>query len=222
MRELVEAAFSDPRDRASFAATPILPVPRFGALPPLAYGAARYLIAEDGIYIEGRTPAFHACARLAEAADLPVGPVSSHLTPAAGAVPQSLLEEAVAAARRAAPNEWAGAIVVQDGRYRLLTPSVRTVSPHRITYDALTIGDEQPPLVMDLHSHGHAAPFFSRTDDHDDGTNPAVVFVAGVVGHVGSDSPTWTWRVVINGRVFDRSLRGGQPLRTDTQETTPC
>jgi PRTRC genetic system protein A len=220
MPELVESLLIDSRDKASFKACPILPVPRYGRLPDLEPGRVRYLVARDGLYIEARTPVIHACAQLAPVDQLPCGEVEPHFTLTHGGVPPGLLDDAVGLAREAAPNEWAGAIVVRDGRYELLCPTVHEALGSRIRYDAIDIA--ATPVVMDLHSHVDMAAFFSGTDDQDDSANPAVAFVAGVVGHIHEQAPIWRYRIVINGRAFDMSLLGGRRLITQPKEPRSC
>jgi len=80
----------DAVDRALFAATPLLPAPRFGVLPELEVGAKRFLGAAKGVFVEARSEAALARLQVARCA-LPYGDLCPLLRLAAGPVPKTLL-----------------------------------------------------------------------------------------------------------------------------------
>lgn len=191
----------NPRDRALFAALPVVLAPRFEPLPDLELGCTRLVLAADGVYIEARTRVLHACGRISEADRLPFGAMRPFVTRLIDADPSTLLTLAVSSAQRCLPNEWAGVIVRQGDGLTLHQPPVLAHSPARVRYDAT--GLDPLDVLWDLHSHAAMRAFFSREDDADDLACPSPCFIASVIGHCHTDAPAWASRLVIAGRAFD-------------------
>lgn len=170
---------SDPRDLAVCAVTPTLMAPRYGALPPVAVGQYRFVVASNGVFVQARSRAVDVCLRIGSANGLPYGTLDEYVRLAGGPIPRELGEQLMARAIAATPNEWAG-IVVYDAleqAYRVMEPPVSSVSPGHITY--ATSGYDDELLVLDIHSHGTGHAFFSGTDNRSDNHG---VYLASVLG----------------------------------------
>lgn len=159
-------AQADRRDAALQAAFPIVPVPRYGALPELASGARRYLAAADGLYLEARG-AIDVCARVAATA-LPYGPIGDRPPVALpyGPIPAAVVDEAVARAREASPHETALLVLAGADRYELVVPTITEATRGSVRYEEQ--GIDATRVVLDIHSHGRLPAYFSSTDDASD------------------------------------------------------
>lgn len=202
--------FTDPRDRILMIASPVVPQPRFSALPGLEPGQHRYLLAEDGVFLEARSRVLHACVRVGDAPGLPFGHVESFLRVVDGdVVSPSLMDDARELARQALPNEWAGVLVRRGGKVVLHLPEVIRAERAAVTYS--TAGFEPMDLLLDLHSHANFPAFFSAEDDRDDRSNPSPVFVSGVFGSLGlGQEATMVLRLMVLGRPYSMDL---SPIR---------
>lgn len=201
------AYLADPRDRAVLGHTPALMQPLFGGpLPPPDLGTHRFLCGRDGMYIEARSPVLEVRLRVATSSlPLPYGPVKEGIRLLHGPTPVALLREAEAMASEASPREWAGLILWDSiqGKYRLHVPATRSASNSHIAYD--TALPEGCALVMDLHSHGEDAPYFSGQDDRSD---QGGFYIAGVFGDIRSLEKSFglvasVSRLVVNGHFLD-------------------
>jgi len=195
----------DPRDRALQEHTPAVIVPRFSDLAPLEKNGHRYLLAEDGLYIEARRPWLRITWPVAISdAPLPYGAVHnmgmhigfqwSELT--------ELLDPFERDAHAAMPNEFAAWItwkLTESGSHLLtyLPLYAKSASPGGLDLirPALPEGEH---LVADLHSHGAMEAFFSATDDEDDAGE---VKYSAVLGGLG-DKPKWRVRLCLPGGQF--------------------
>ncbi|TXI07693.1 MAG: PRTRC system protein A [Rhizobium sp.] len=195
---MIDAMYSDSRDRASFSATPALMMPRYGKLPEIEVGHVRFLVGRGGIYVESRSYAVHGCLQIASAQQLPFGDVQPFFHTQGGPIPQSLRQELLRQARAALPNEYAALVLWQNGEYRLHTPKVLSASPHRIHYS--TADFDPLEVVIDVHSHGVGPAFFSGTDNQDDLASPMLLFQAMVMGRLDREVHEEVARMVINGR----------------------
>jgi PRTRC genetic system protein A len=182
-------------DAALFAATPLLPVPRFGSLPPLLSGAKRLLGARDGLYVEARTTAWDVCLALARTA-MPYGDQQTRLRCPAGPVPLALLRAFIERARATPEQEVAAAIVVDaDGEgFSLMWPPIQSASAGHVRYIDTDVDDDR--LVVDLHSHGRLSAFFSETD-HASDLSRRGPYLALVVGECDRTEPTLVARMVL-------------------------
>lgn len=195
-RFVLQQALSDRRDFALLGSTPALMQPRFGTLAPLREGH-RYIVGRGGLYVEARSAVLHAVACVApSAAALPFGVVTPFLTLPEGRLPRGLIEEAVVRARACLPDEWAGVIVYEASGYRLVEPEVLSRSAGHVSYGRSGIDDET--VVVDVHSHGTAAAFFSAQDDEDD-TARGGFYLALVLGDVMAATMSVAARLVVHG-----------------------
>lgn len=178
--------------------TPVVAVPRFEALAadPSPVGH-RFLVAYDGLWIEAQSPWLHARALIAPSAiRLPFGDLAPALELRCGNLPKILLDEFVAHARQASPNETAAIITWhgQTGEFNLL-PVARESGATHVHYERprLSAGE---CLVADLHSHGTFHAGFSMQDDLDDAGE---IKVAVVVGCCHLPTPDFAARLCLLG-----------------------
>lgn len=170
--------------------TPVVPVPRFEALPDDSHDCRpredggpighRFLVASDGLWVEARTPWLHVRVPLAHTAiPLPFGAVEAAISFTCGPLPKALLEEFVAEACKASPNESAAIITWRrhSDEFRL-RPVVLEAGTAHVRYERPRLPDGEY-LVADLHSHGIHAARFSAQDDCDDFGEIKVAVVVG-------------------------------------------
>lgn len=182
--ETVLSYLEDRRDRVLLMQNPALPMPRFGSLPPLEVGERRYVIARDGLYVQARTLALKVCVALACTPPLPFGSLAASVELVGGLLPRAFFERMCIEALAESPNEWA-ALVHWDAerqRYEWTETQCLHRSTTRMAYDSAA--REESRLVLDVHCHGAAPPFFSSTDDASDRYG---VYFASVLGYC--DSP---------------------------------
>lgn len=192
------AYLTDSRDRIVFGETPALMQPLFGdKLPPPEFGKHRFVVGDDGVYLEALNSVIAVRQRVANAnVRLPYGKVDHcGIQLLNGKIPFAILGEALMKAHTACPNEWAGWVVWDRNChvYRLFEPAVLSGSCGHISYrNTLPDGVD---LVIDLHSHGLFEAFVSETDDQSDLDG---FYLAGVLSHY-SATPSSVCRLVING-----------------------
>jgi PRTRC genetic system protein A len=195
----------DPRDAAAQTVTPLVPVPRYGALPPLEVGCVRYLVAGNGIFVEARSRAMTVRALLCRPeGKLPYGSLEPCVRKVGGGIPRALQDRFIAHARTQLPNEAGGLILWRSNAYELVLPEPEEASPGRIRY---SMHDIDPlDIVIDMHTHGFGSAFFSVRDDVDDKACPAPCFKAIVFGHLNRAQPSMAERFVLNGWAADDRL----------------
>ncbi|MBY0240176.1 MAG: PRTRC system protein A [Burkholderiaceae bacterium] len=193
---------TDLRDAALLAACPVIAMPKYGPLPPLA-SSLRLVIAANGLFVQVRLPwidCIESCGAIDAGLPLPYGSLAPRLRLAFGVIPSELLRQFVAQSRRTVPTETAAAII-----YCARTGALRLASCTPLTADSTHIAYRLPPLaateqiVVDLHSHGDAPAFFSPQDDADD----RAIKICGVFGRVRSRHPEARFRLSINGMFVD-------------------
>ncbi|AVQ00248.1 PRTRC system protein A (plasmid) [Ahniella affigens] len=183
-----------PTDAVLFAATPLIPVPRFGTLAPLDRGAKRFLAGADGLYVQSSTEAMEVTMKLAPV-KLPFGECCERIVLPNGPIPMALIKDFIRASRQSYPNEIAAAIVLGDaGHYELVWPEVQSASGGHVRYVDSVVNDDR--LVVDLHSHGEHDAFFSRTDDESDCSRRGP-YMAFVVGRLRSERPQVAVRLAL-------------------------
>jgi len=187
----------DRRDQILLGQTPALMMPRFGELPALAIGQRRYIVANDGVYVEKRSPVMHVIARIAESPPLPFGKLNARIEMIGGTIPYELYDAFCDRAVNAAPIEAAAFILWDEKKqeYVLLHCQGIDASAGHITYSVGDINKEY--VICDWHSHGHGHSFFSTTDDASDAEG---LYIASVFGRCDDKiSITTTSRIVIDG-----------------------
>jgi PRTRC genetic system protein A len=192
--------YTDNRDQVLLAQTPTLMQPRFGKLPPPELNKHRFILGDDGLYIEVRSSALECRLQISESKiPLPYGKVESGFRLVHGEIPSSIYDTVTNCVKAACPTEWTGLIVWnrRDNCYQLFEPDVLTSSSSHISY--VRALDEHLELVVDIHSHGaDTGAYFSSTDnDSEDGT-----YIAEVYGNCDKQMSLAS-RFVINGIAID-------------------
>lgn len=188
---------TDPRDRAIIGATPTLCQPVFGELPPVPLGQSRYVMAENGLFVQARTHNLSVCAQIADLGQrMPYGRCDPFVLLRGGPVSGELAKQVVQRARTLCPTEWAGVVVYeQDDGYRLVEPGVMSASSGHIRYARKDYDEDA--LVLDIHSHGKGRAFFSDKDDESDLHG---IYLACVLGCCGENQDIEVkTRIVIHG-----------------------
>lgn len=161
----------DPRDMALQALTPTVMVPRFGGFEPLSQPGHRFLVGQNGEWLEVRRAWMYARVQLTQPSPVvkPYGVVTACLEWLCPPIPLSLFERFAGIARESCPLEAAGWITWNEvsNQFAFREVGVREASASRIHFDRPRL-DESEHLVVDLHSHGASSAFFSGTDDFDD------------------------------------------------------
>ncbi len=197
---------ADPRDRAVFSAAPTLMQPSREPLPPCPYNTHRYVVARDGLYLQARTRSLSLCKRIATVTGgtLPYGALSEHVHLAGGRIPRALQQSIVEKARAALPNEWACLVLYDPAAgYRLHEPTAEARSAGHIRYQTAGVDFEQ--VVVDLHTHGYGAAFFSSVDDEDDRARGGI-HISVVLGDCNQEHPAQKMRLVVHGHLIEVAL----------------
>lgn len=189
-------------DRALFNAAPVVAVPVHSEFSPLRENGHRFLLAEDGLYLEARRPWLHFIHRLAEhtTVRIPFGAVKPKVELAFGALGTALMEmqEFGAHAMVAAPNEAAASLLWNDETraWAIKYPeTIGAATPSSIEYKRVEVG-ERESIAIDLHSHGNGPAYFSPTDDADD---EGEIKIAGVFGDLDKPLPSVAFRLCVLG-----------------------
>ncbi|OZA27496.1 MAG: hypothetical protein B7X93_08965 [Hydrogenophilales bacterium 17-61-9] len=160
---------SDPRDVALARSFPIIAVPRFGIFKPLSTNGQRLLVTANGFFLEVRRDWLYAvqpCGIPLGIVRYPFGDVATSIQLAFGKVPRLLVEDFIATARHALPNEVAGAIVFNatTGTLSLrICESLQATGAH-VRYAMPKLAPDES-IAVDIHSHGVLSAEFSRKDD---------------------------------------------------------
>lgn len=180
--------------------TPAVMMPRYSALPELALGHRRYVVASDGLYVQARTEALRLTIRReAFRKPLPYGELKESVEMTGGLIPGEIYRELCQRAVAAFPLEWAAFVILDQGHYRIAEPAyVISSSVGHISYRL--DGIDESKVVLDVHSHGRFEAFFSDTDDESDADG---IRFASVFGRCGSvETITSVSRLVIDGEHY--------------------
>lgn len=183
---------------------PVHVMPRYGTHERLGAIGQRYLVGREGVKFEIRRPWLHAVVALHDKmrVDLPYGDCpADNLELLCGPVPQAFGQRFREQALASMPNETAAWVVWHERTRTFEYIELETIqaSPVRVNFrrPELPCGTW---LVMDFHSHGQAAAFFSMQDDEDDAGE---VKLAGVFGQLDQAVPGFEMRACLMG-VFAR------------------
>jgi PRTRC genetic system protein A len=173
-------------ERKLWESAPTVAVPKFAEFKELEGIGHRFLATAEGLFVEVRRPWLHLIQPVAPLNGQTVRPPYGAIKPKVKLAFERLgalfpaVREFVKAARAAAPNEHAAWVVwntiTGDLQYREL--KINNASPGSISYERPTL-DAHESLVLDLHSHGTAAAFFSATDNNDDAGEVKISCVVG-------------------------------------------
>nr|WP_314540050.1 PRTRC system protein A [uncultured Massilia sp.] len=189
-------------DMALLAAAPVAAVPRYAPFHALQESGHRFLLAEDGLYLEVRRPWLHHIQQLCKhaAVAIPYGRIEAKCELDFGRISTALpqMKEFAAKAKADAPIEAAASLLWnhKEKAWRIVYPEiVGKATPGSIKYQQVLLSEDES-LAIDLHSHGHLAAFFSDTDDADDRGS---VKIAAVFGDLDKDTPTVAFRMCVLG-----------------------
>lgn len=187
-------------DKVLQAQFPTVLMPKFEAWQPLQSTGDRFILGANALKMEISRPWLHAVLDLTPAGfarGLPYGAApQDSLTYRCNAIPRSLLREFEERAAQACPNEIGAWVVWNEssGEFSLLELPVISHGPEHLDYET-----PQLPngcwLVMDIHSHGHGAAFFSPKDNRDDA---GAVKLAAVYGRAHREGE-WVVRAELLG-----------------------
>ncbi len=189
----------DARDIALQHSAPVEVVPRYGEFVPMTGNGHRFLVTGDGLWLEARRPWMYLRMPLVRQRDVPMpyGVVGRELSLAFGKIPRSLVFEFFRYAAVRCPDECVGWIVwnARTGDMRLERLEELSTGCSHVSYTRPVL-DEDEHLVVDIHSHGRLAAFFSSEDDRDD---RGEFKIAGVVGNCDRERCSTTFRLCANG-----------------------
>jgi PRTRC genetic system protein A len=162
-----EAQTLEPMDRVVLGQCPMVMAPIHGDLVGCEPGQRRLVAAEDGVWVEARTEGIHFRGRLA-CVPMPYGRIDGFCRLAGGMIPAAMREEIFSRARETAEEVACVVVWSRSARqYCLIWPDVGSASAGHITYSSWADTDDLS-LVVDIHSHGFGAAYFSRIDDESD------------------------------------------------------
>lgn len=189
----------DIRDQALQSVVPTVMVPKFSDLEPLSRPGHRFLMAQDGVWIEALTPWCHVRRRLVTQGTVPMpyGAVEELFDLTCGPLPMGMLQDFVRWARKAHPNETAAWLIWnhETKQWRLSELAMESVGPAHVRFDRPALRPEES-LVVDLHSHGDWPAIFSTEDDADD---RGELKISVVVGHCGRAECDLAMRLCLHG-----------------------
>jgi PRTRC genetic system protein A len=189
-------------DMALLTAAPVAAVPRYTPFHPLQENGHRFLLAEDGLYLEVRRPWLHFIHPLAKqsAAAIPYGAIEKKCELGFGTIGSALpqMKEFAAKAKTDAPIEAAASLLwnSRERAWRIEYPDIiGQATAGSIQYQQVVPAEDES-LVIDLHSHGYLYAFFSGTDDADDRGS---VKISAVFGDLDKEKPTVAFRICVLG-----------------------
>ncbi|MCA9942592.1 MAG: Mov34/MPN/PAD-1 family protein [Anaerolineales bacterium] len=160
----------------------------------------QYVIAQNGVFVRADNAFVDACIKVASLKGLSTtirglqpltGWVRLKLPKLSMTLLTTALADAQASVRANQLEETLSYVVWRNGRYYLIRPNDQQASPTSVV--SMTVELEEI-VVMDIHSHGAAPPYFSPTDNRDE---TRLRFYA-VLGNVNT-SPRWMFRLGIYG-----------------------
>lgn len=191
----------DPRDAVLQAHTPAVMVPRFGTFEPMTTYGHRFLVADNGLWLEMRRAWLYARLQISatqSGVPIPYGRLEESVELLFGKIPKDLLDDFVGQAKADLPNESAAAIIWNESTSLLSLQKLVTLTagPAHITSAPASLGAGDH-LVADLHSHAMLPAFFSDQDDRDD---RSAVKLSVVVGNLDKPVQTFASRLCALGK----------------------
>ena len=200
----------DKRDIALQRACPIVAVPMFSPLEPLAENGERIVIAANGTFLEVRRSWARFVRKVGEINTVvPFGNLEESTTYFATNLPRELFFEFIRWARDDSHVEIGGNIVWNEmtKQFRLVRSGTVHGTSSRLDYEIPNL-DPHEQIVVDCHSHSTGRAFFSRTDNDDDAH---AVKMAFVVGHCNLPNPSVKMRLCIRGQFTDLQFHLDSP-----------
>lgn len=194
-------------DEALLKAFPLLAASVSGTQLAAADFGTRYVVGRHGVSREVTLPWIRVCQLIAPSAlTLPYGVVPDAVEFRCGLIPGEVVRQFVADAKRAQPLEIAGVFLWNEAKdsWRYARREAKTASGLHIEYDEVRAGDGEH-IVVDVHSHGLHAAFFSAEDDADDAGSMKVSLV---LGNVDRECPSSKMRLCMAGTMQPAYLNG--------------
>jgi len=119
-----------------------------------------YILAEDGLFIRVRNPLIKGLVCISPVNIKGLAPLDEQIELTHGKIPRHLYDLSLSVLMTSSDREQYLAITWED-EYRLRIPG-QDRNGASVKYETL------PGSVMDIHSHGRMAAFFSITDDRDE------------------------------------------------------
>lgn len=169
-----------PLDQVLQNCVPVAIVPKHGKFEPLDKDGHRYLVASDGLWLELRTPWLHLRYPVAQqdAVPMPYGSLHPLVDFKVETPSMEFLGRFIQQGISELPNETGAWITVKDGQLRFHRLTSIHADQDRLAYECPVL-EEGETLFIDLHTHGKAPAFFSRTDDEDDRNSVKVAICVG-------------------------------------------
>lgn len=181
-------------------AFPTVLAPRFQPFAPLDVTGDRFVLSRTRVLFEVCRPWLYAVKAISNSLmrSTPYGDGPEETVKLrCGPIPRVLLEEFRQQAKNAFPLETAAWIVWNDktGHFGLKSLVELSSTADRVAFErpVLPLGNH---LVIDIHSHGSEAAFFSPTDDEDDKDQ---LCISVVLGNVDRDIPSMVARLCMLG-----------------------
>lgn len=187
------------RDLALQLACPIVAMPMFSALEPMAQNGERIVMAANGTFLEVRRSWARFVRKVGEVGTVvPFGKLEESTTYFTTKLPRELLQEFMRWAREDSHVEIGANIVWNDvtKQFRLVRSGTVHGTCSRLDYKIPDM-DPNEQIVVDCHSHSTSKAFFSRTDNEDDAH---AVKMAFVVGHCNLPIQSVKMRLCIRGQ----------------------
>ncbi|WP_217281955.1 PRTRC system protein A [Burkholderia gladioli] len=193
-------------DNALFDSAPVAAVPRHAQFAPLLDVGHRFLLAAEGLFIEIRRPWLHLIQQITPLDSTgprpPYGSIEPKIEFSFGRLGAAAphFRQFAAESAAALPNEHAACVIWNSTTNDLTYRPVEVIrsSPVEITINRPTLTDDES-LAIDLHSHGAGLAGFSAQDDLDDAGE---VKIAGVIGGIGTDTPSVAFRLCALGKTI--------------------
>lgn len=189
----------DPRDVALQSVAPVIMVPRYSDLEPLSQNGHRFLVADDGLWLEVYRPWLYVRKPIAQQKQvaIPYGSLSEVVNIRCPKIPKALIQQFVDRAKGQPGIECASWITWSEetDEFRLRQLSEISAGRAHVRVHRPTL-EEGEHLVVDLHSHGAFAAGFSQTDNKDD---RGEIKISVVVGDCDSPVQTFASRLCVMG-----------------------
>ncbi len=171
-------------------------------LPPLApQHAYDYVLAANGVFMRAQSPMMQVCIPICNTAVRGLRPLQPAIHLIHGRLPSAMLQHCITDARQATTEqnhllETLYHVHLIEGHYRLVKP------PQSATTGNVTTVTVYPQTLLDLHTHGDSAAFFSATDNRDE---QGLRFY-GVLGKVRDREPEMRLRLGCYGYFYECPL----------------
>jgi PRTRC genetic system protein A len=189
----------DKRDIALQRACPIVAMPMYSPLEPLAQNGERIVMAANGTFLEVRRSWARFVRKVGEVNTIvPFGKLEESTTYFTTKLPRELLLQFTQWARENSHVEIGANIVWNEvtKQFRLLRSRTVHGTRSRLDYEIPDL-DPHEQIVVDCHSHSTGKAFFSSTDNIDDAH---AVKMAFVVGNCNAPNQTVKLRLCIRGQ----------------------